>query len=65
MPEIPHNPLKQSIMDGITDWLRDEAPVGLKMMMTKTLALQLLDSICSKLEVVPAERETSRDGHNS
>jgi len=48
---VVDNPLKQAICDGITNWLKDRAPVTVQMAMTRADIMQLLDSIADSIGV--------------
>lgn len=41
-------PLKQRIADGVAKWLREQAPVGIKMQMDKKQFDDLVQAICDE-----------------
>ncbi len=43
--------MKQKIADGVVQWVRDEAPVSVKMVMTPEMVRQLVQAICDQFDV--------------
>lgn len=43
------NPIKQKIADGVAAWVREEAPISVKMAMTRKQFDTLVQSICDQL----------------
>ena len=46
---MPHNPLKQAIVTGITNWLNDQAPASVVRDMRHADILRLLESIAASV----------------
>jgi hypothetical protein len=52
------NPLKQAIMDGITNWLKDQAPSLISARMSRADVYNLLDSIAAAIGVEHVEKSS-------
>ena len=53
---VADNPLKQAIVDGITNWLKDQAPTVISHRMSRADIYNLLDSIAASIGVEHVEK---------